>query len=158
MYRLNLKPINILMGTLAILAGAAVIYAGNKIIGIDLELYYGIQTFNPYWVLTLFLVPFIGGIVVSFIYGLGGKILAYFPALIVHGAGYLYYQMNPGMVPDGTTTLQLGYWILIVIIAVEAAAVGGIVGEVVIKKTYGRSDKRKLHKRYQKRPAASNNT
>ena len=150
MRRLNINPLSIVMGIVAILVGAAVMYGGQKLIGIDLELYYGIQTFNPYWVLTLFLVPFIGGLVVSFIYGLGGKILAYFPAVIVQGAGYLYYEMNPGMVPAGTTTLELGYWLLVVIIAVEAAAVGGIVGEVVIKKTYGRSDKRKLHKRYQK--------
>ena len=147
---LYINPMSIGMGALAILVGAAIIYAGDKLIGVDLELYYGIQTFNPYWVLTLFLVPFIGGLVVSFIYGLGGKILAYFPAVLVRGGSYLYYEMNPGMVPDGTTTLELGYWLLVVIIAVEAAAVGGIVGEVVIKKTYGRSDKRKLHKRYQK--------
>ena len=157
MRRLKFNFMAMIMGTLAILVGAVIIYFGDKLIGIDLELYYGIKTFNPYWVLTLFLVPFIGGLAVSLIYGLGGKILAYFPAVIVRGASYLYYEMNPEAVPPGTTTLELGYWLLVVIIAVEAAAVGGIIGEVVIKKTYGRSDKAKLHKRYQK-TTASNNT
>jgi len=155
MRKFNFNMLAVMMGTLSIAVGTAIIYLGYQLLGIDLSLYYGIRTFNPTWVVALFLVPFIGGLFVSFIYGLGGKILAYIPALLVCGADYIYLEFF-GMVPQGTTLLPLGYWILVVIIAVESAGVGGIIGEVVIKKTYGRSDKKKLHKKYQKRPVSSN--
>jgi len=45
--------------------------------------------------------------------------------------------------------LPIGYWVLIVIVSVEAAAAGGLIGEFVIKKTYGRRPKHLIHKRYQ---------
>ena len=99
--------------------------------------------------LDLFLVPFIAGIVVSMIYGLGGKILAYFSPLIVRVANYIQLDGAEAL-PDGVSILPLGYWILVIIVAIEFSAVGGIVGEIIIKRTYGRTnDKSKLHKKYQ---------
>ena len=140
--------------TVAVFSGAGVIHFGDKLLDANLALFYGVGTFNPIWVLALFVVPFIGGIVVSLIYGLGGKMLAYIPALIVHGMVYWELYANPALIPEGVRLLPFGYWILIVIVAIEFAGLGGIVGEVLIKKTYGRSDKRKLHKRYQKQSGA----
>ncbi len=155
MRRYKINIVAVLMGSLSIAVGTAVIYFGYQLLDVDLSLYYGIQTFNPTWVVALFFVPFVGGLFVSFIYGLGGKILAYAPALLVCAADYIYLEFF-GTIPQGTTILPLGYWMLVVIIAVESAGVGGIIGEVVIKKTYGRTDKSKLHKKYQKRPLSSN--
>ena len=60
-------------GLLALLVGCLVNYAGDKIIGVRLELFYGLQTFNFLWFLQLFILPIFVGISVSMIFGLGGK-------------------------------------------------------------------------------------
>ena len=134
--------------TLAVLVGAAIVYAGDKLLGVSLEVYFGVNTYNPIWLLDLILVPFIAGLAVSAIYGLGGKILAHFSPLIVRVIEYNMLDMST--FPDGVHPLPLGFWISIVIVTVEAASAGGFVGEVVIKRTYGRRPKHLIHKRYQK--------
>jgi len=148
-------PKEIMWGTVAVLVGAAVNLAGDRLMGVSLELFYGVQTFNPMWIVTLFLIPFFAGIAVSLVFGLGGKILAYFAPLVVRIPEYIILYGDRHSLPDGVVLLPLGYWILIVIIAVEAAAIGGVTGEIVNKKVYGRSDKSKYHKRYQKKQSNS---
>ncbi len=147
----RITPKDVLWGVFAVLIGAAVNYAGDRLMGVSLEVFYGVQTFNPMWIVTLFFIPFVAGMVVSLIYGLGGKILAYFSPIIVRGYEYSVIYDDRLNLPDGVTLLPLGYWILVVIIAVEAAAIGGVIGEIVNKKVYGRSPKSKFHKRYQKK-------
>mgnify|MGYP000278900081 CR=1 FL=1 len=152
MMNLSLKQLlfKIGIGTVAILAGAVVVLLGDKLLGINLALFYGIGTFSPIWVLDLFFVPFIAGIVVSLIYGLGGKILAHASPLIVHIVSYVQLN-NGGVLPDGASILPMGYWILVIIVAIEFSAFGGFIGEIIVKRTYGRTrDKSKLHKKYQK--------
>lgn len=133
---------------LSIVIGAVVIYAGDFVLGIDLEIFHGIiGTFTPLWIVDLIFIPFVAGVVVSGVYGLGGKIWAYFPPLLVRVPAYL--TADPSVYGTGASVLPFGYWILILVVVVEACGIGGIVGEVVIKKTYGRSPKPRLHKRYQ---------
>ena len=137
------------MALVAIIAGAGIIHFGDRLLGVKLELFWGVSTFSPLWVLDLFLVPFIAGIAVSFIYGLGGKILAHFSPLVVRIASY--YELNsisPTDLPEGAVLLPIGYWLLVVIMSVEFAAFGGVVGEILMKKIYGRSPKHLLHKKY----------
>ncbi len=147
----RITPKEVLWGIFAVLVGAAVNLVGDRLMGVSLEIFYGVQTFNPKWIITLFFVPFIAGIVVSLIYGLGGKILAYLSPVIVRCYEYSYVYDERLNLPDGVTLLPLGYWILVVIIAVEAAAIGGVTGEIINKKVYGRSPKSKFHKRFQKK-------
>ncbi len=142
------------MGTLAILAGSVVIYIGDKVTGVNLEMFYGVGTFSPLWVVNLFFVPFLAGIVVSLIFGLGGKILAHLAPLPVRILSY-YEVNNMPVAPEFGVVLPMGYWFLVLILAMEFAAIGGVVGEILVKKTYGRTDKRLLHKRYQKTSQAS---
>lgn len=138
------------MGLIAILAGSVVVYLGDKLLGVTLEFYFGVSTFSPMWVLDLFFVPFIAGIVVSMVYGLGGKILAHFSPLIVRVVSFYDYNYVT-MPPEGMFLLPISYWLLVLIVAAEFAAIGGFVGEVLIKKTYGRTNARYLlHKRYSK--------
>lgn len=151
MSHFKVTPKEVIWGTGAVLAGAAVNFAGDRLMGVRLELFYGVQTFNPMWILTLFFVPFVAGLVVSLIYGLGGKILAYFSPIIVRVYEYTMLYDDRLSLPDGVTLLPIGYWILVVIVAVEAAAIGGVIGEIVNKKVYGRSAKEKFHRRYQKK-------
>ena len=99
----------------------------------------GIGYFSPSWVLDLFLVPFIAGVLVSLIYGFGGKWLSYLPSLIVRSVSYFAIAHHlTGMAP-GSTLMPIGWWGFYLILAIEAAAIGGVIGEVVIKRTYGRS-------------------
>ena len=48
--------------------------------------------------------------------------------------------------PDGVTLLPFGYWVLVLIVAIEAAAIGGVFGEILMKKTYGRRPQHLLYK------------
>ena len=138
---------DVLWASMALIVGVAIVYFGGRLLNVSLEVYYGVSTYNILWVVSLILVPFIAGLFVSFIYGLGGKILAHFAPLIVRC--YEYYVIDASLFPDGVSLLPIGFWILIVIVSVEAAGMGGFVGEVIIKRTYGRSPKHKVHKRYQ---------
>ncbi|ALP51735.1 hypothetical protein Tel_00470 [Candidatus Tenderia electrophaga] len=142
---MNNRLLTVIMGTVAIGAGVLVNFFGDKLLGVRLELFWGVGTFSPLWVLDLFLVPFIAGAVVSFVYGLGGKLLCYFVPIIVRGASYIQMAYYDGL-PEGMVLLPLGYWVLILIVAIEAAAFGGVFGEIMVKKTYGRRPKHLLYK------------
>jgi len=144
------RLLDVLMGIVAILVGAGIIYMGDWLLGIRLEYFFGVSTFSPIWVLDLFVVPFIAGTVVSLIYGLGGKILAHLSPVLVRVISF--YELHNGMVPpEGVIVVPTPYWLLIVVIAAEFAAFGGVVGEIIVKRTYGRTaNKALLHRKYRK--------
>ncbi len=159
-----MRPINfkdlipyLIWGTISIAVGVAVILLGDKLLGVQLEIVLRdrMATYNIFWIMDLILVPIIAGFVVTFIYGLGGKIVAHFPPLIAKC--YLYFTINPDMIPQGAEIIPVGFWILIVIVAVEAGAAGGLIGEIVIKKIYGRRPKHLVHKRYRRNPIENQN-
>lgn len=147
--KIKFSPQDVMWGLAAIGIGAVIVYIGDRFLGVSLEVYYGVSTYNPIWVLDLILVPFIAGLAVSFVYGLGGKILAHFSPLIVRVIEY--NTIDSAALPEYVSMLPLGFWLLIVIVTVEAASAGGFVGEVVIKRTYGRRPKHLIHKRYQEK-------
>jgi len=134
------------MGCVAIGVGALVNYAGDRLLGVRLELFWGVSTFSLIWAADLFIVPFIAGLSVSMVYGLGGKLLCYFSPIIVRGISYIQMSYFTDM-PEGVVVLPFYYWILILIVAIEAAAIGGVFGEIMIKKTYGRRPKHLLYKK-----------
>ena len=145
--KLKLRLQEFVYGSLAIAVGAVIVYLGGWFLNVSMDVFYGIGTFSTTWALNLFLVTFISGIVVSLIYGLGGKMLAHFAPMPVYF--YSYFTLDKAMLPDGVAILPFGYWLLVVILAVEFAGLGGFLGEVLIKKTYGRRPKHLIHKRYQ---------
>lgn len=137
--------LDILVGTLAIVAGVLVNYGLQIMTGVRLELYWGVSTFSPQWVLALFFLPVVGGFVVSVIYGFGGKILALFPPLVIQVATYLdtlYWHIPP----ESASVLPFIYWVLLVVVAMEFGGIGGFIGEVMIKRTYGRSPRHLIYK------------
>lgn len=142
---MNNKMMAFLMGFVAIAVGALINYAGDRLLGIRLELFWGVSTFSPLWVVDLFVVPFIAGFAVSMIFGLGGKLWCYFVPIIVRGISYIQMYNYPNL-PEGVTLLPLGYWVLILIVAIEAAAFGGVFGEIMVKKIYGRRPKHLIYK------------
>ncbi len=127
-------------GAAAVLIGTAFNHFADRILGVQIEAFSGgIGYFSPSWVLDMFLVPFIAGGMVSLIYGFGGKWLSYLPSLIVRSLSYFAISHHvTGMAP-GSSLMPYGWWGFYLILTIEAAAVGGVLGEVVIKRTYGRS-------------------
>lgn len=132
-------------GFVALLAGCLVNYIGDSLLGVEIELWRGLDTFSMLWMVNLFVVPLISGVVVAVIFGLGGKWLCYFPPLIVRSLEYINYLYFTEP-PFGTDVLYFPFWILFVILAVEAAAFGGVFGEIIIKRTYGRLPKELVYR------------
>ena len=143
--KIKSRLLDVTMGALAIAVGVIINALGNRLTGAHLEFFGGIWSFDYAWVTTLFLVPFVAGIPVALLYGFGGKLLAMLPPLIL--GGYNYWQVYSGNVPvpEGYILLPLIYWVLVVVVAMEFCAAGGLVGEVIIKRTYGRSPKNQEH-------------
>ncbi len=125
-------------GVLAFVAGCLVNYLGDHLLGVRIELFWGLKTFSFLWFLDVFIVPFLSGLTVAAIFGLGGKWMAYFPPFLVRCYGYFETMKIIG-VPDGSALMPLGWWGFFVILAIESAAIGGVMGEIVIKRTYGRT-------------------
>lgn len=142
-------------GFLALVAGCLVNYAGDRLVGVDIELWWGLNTFSPMWMVDVFIVPLIAGIVVAMIFGLGGKWLCYFPPLIVRCISYINFAYFTE-VPPGAELMIIPYWIMFVILAVEAAAFGGVIGEIIIKRTYGRLPREMVYRNSKTKGGTSN--
>jgi hypothetical protein len=125
-------------GSIALFAGILLNYAGDRLLGVKIELFHGLSTFSFAWVLDLFFVPFLVGLLVAWIFGRGSKWLSYFPPLIVRCLSYAQIAYITGT-PHGSNLNPLGWWGFYVILAMEASGIGGILGEVLIKNVYGRS-------------------
>lgn len=120
----------------AMIIGCAVNYLGDWLIGVRIELFWGLKTFSFLWFLELFVWPVVVGASVSLVYGLGGKWIASLPPLVVRWAAYYETQHYIG-VPDGAHLMPLGWWGFFVILAMESAMIGGVLGEVANKRIYG---------------------
>ena len=135
------RLLDVMMGFVAVAVGVIINALGNHWTGAHLEFFGGVQAFNYAWAMTLFFVPFIAGIPVALLYGFGGKLLAMLPPLILGGYNYLQAYNGNVPVPDGYTLLPFIYWVLVVVVEMELCAAGGLVGEVIMKRTYGRRPK-----------------
>jgi hypothetical protein len=127
-----------LLAMIALMIGMSLNHFGDRLLGVRIELFSGLSTFSFAWILDVFFVPFLVGLTVSWIYGMGGKWLCYFPPLIVRSISYAEILYVSGT-PHGSNLNPMGWWALYVILAMESAGIGGIVGEVMIKSVYGRS-------------------
>ncbi len=128
-----------LKGVIAVLVGIALNYLGDKLLGVRIEIFSGISTFTFAWMLDVFLVPFGVGLVVAWIFGKHAKWLACLPPLFLRCFFYVYVTLfdNPHPYVDFFYEVPLGYWAFCVILAVESANIGAIIGEVWIG-VYGR--------------------
>ncbi|MDH4273658.1 MAG: hypothetical protein OEW08_01325 [Gammaproteobacteria bacterium] len=146
---MTLKPVfnvrRVTTGVVAIFLGCLLNYAGDHLLGQRVELYFGLQTFNGIWFLEIFILPLLVGFVTAWIFGLGGKWLCYFPPLIVRF--YAYYETVYILgVPSGASLMPMGWWGFFVILAIESAAIGGVAGEILNKRIYGRTPRELLYK------------
>ena len=132
-------------GVIALLMACVLNHFGDRLLGVQVELYRGIKGFGGLWMVDVFVLPFFVGLLVTAIYGKGGKWLSYFPPLIVRSISYYEFAYITG-VPHGASLAPIGWWGFFVILAIEASAFGGIMGEVMIKSIYGRSPRHKIYK------------
>jgi len=128
-----------LTGLFALMTGILVNYLGDRLLGVKMELFSGLATFSFAWMLDVFLLPLLVGLLMAWIFGMGAKWLCYFPPLIVRCLSYAQILYVTG-VPHGSILNPMGWWGLYVILAMESAGIGGILGEVMIKKVYGRTN------------------
>ncbi len=135
------------------LIGTALIYFGDWALGVRIELFSGLATFNLAWALDIFFVPFMVGMVVAWIYGSeahhSGKAfrfsqglsiiiwVAYLPPLIVRSISYARILYVTGT-PEGSSLMPWGLWACFVVMTMTTAGMGEIFGEVIIK-AYGRT-------------------
>lgn len=127
-----------LAGLLALIGGMLLNFLGDRLLGVKMELFWGLSTFSLPWVLDVFFLPFLVGLFVARVFGRGAKWLCYFPPLLVRIISYIDILYFSG-IPQGSILNPMGWWGLYVILAMESAAIGGILGEVMIKHVYGRS-------------------
>ncbi len=118
-------------GSVAVLVGSVIVFFGDTLLGVKIEVFSGISTYTFPWVLDIFLVPFIAGLAVALIYKeRGGKWLAFLPPIIVRCLSCLHlYLTDEYWNADFFYHLNLYHWGLCVILAAEAANLGGFLGE-----------------------------
>lgn len=133
--------------------GTALIYFGDRVLGVKIELFSGLSTFGLAWALDLFFVPFMMGMILAWIFGReanhsaetsrftqGISIniwLCYFPPLIVRSISYLEILYVTGA-PEGSSLMPFGLWACFVVMTMATAGMGEIIGEVILK-AYGRT-------------------
>lgn len=134
-------------GVLAFFLGFMIIFFGDRLLGVHLELFHGLSTFGFAWFLDVFILPFFAGFCVAIVFGMGGKWLCYFPPFAVRLLSYYLFAANYWQVPPEHHLMPKGWWGFFVILTIEAAAFGGIIGEVYVKSTYGRRPKAMLYRK-----------
>ncbi|NDU85748.1 MAG: hypothetical protein G3H99_03945 [Ferrovum sp.] len=128
----------VIAGTVAVMVGIALNMVGDWVLGVRIEVFRGIATFTLPWIVDVFLVPFMVGLLVAKIFGKHAKWLACVPPIVVRFSSYLYlYYLDHSH--DFFFNFHLHYWGLCVILAVESANLGAILGEVLVG-VYGRID------------------
>ncbi len=139
---MNQKWVRVLI---ALGIGCAMIHFAGRVLGVRVELFQGLATFNFNWMLTIFVVPFVTGWVLAWVYGMGAKMVAHFPPLIVHGISYFQTVYQTG-VPEGAALNPIGWWGLYVILTMEFCAFGAFLGELHLQKAVSKR-RRELERR-----------
>ena len=122
----------------AVFVSAFFFNMGHLLLDVHIELYWGISDYDFSFVLSMFLLPLLTGIIVGLIYGWGGKWVAHFPPLFVLAIDY--YMTAQAGAPDGARLIPMMWWGFFVILNMEFCAVGGVIGELLLKRWYGTLD------------------
>ncbi|MDX8405037.1 MAG: hypothetical protein R8K50_02690 [Mariprofundus sp.] len=124
-----------LRGLTAFFVGGAIMQTGLSLLDVHLEWFLGLETFNFRWILAMTVLPVGTGVIIGMIYGFGGKYLAHFPPLAVLLISY--YQSTHTVLPEGVELLPWGMWVMFMILVIEFCAVGGFIGELIVRRRTG---------------------
>lgn len=131
-------------GAAAVLLATAFNHFADRLLGVQIEGFTGgIGYFSFAWVIDLFLVPFLAGLGLAAVFGRGSKWLAMAPPLIVRTVSYFGIAYHVIPLHLGARLMPIGWWGFYLILAMESAMLGGVLGEVMIKRTYGRAPPQK---------------
>jgi len=112
---------------------AMIVYKGGMLLlGVHLEYFSGLDSFNFPWLVAMSILPVAVGILIGMIYGFGGKYLAHFPPAAVMIWDYQHAATVD--LPAYVHLLPWGMWVMFVILQMEFCAVGGFIGEILIRK------------------------
>ncbi len=120
-------------GILAFAVGGVMMQTGFDVLGVHLEWFSGISSFNGAWILAMTVLPVGAGIAIGMIYGYGGKYLAHLPPLAVLVISY--YQSMQMPESAGMHLLPMGLMTVFIILQMEFCAVGGFIGELFVRRT-----------------------
>lgn len=121
-------------GLVAFVVGVILYEGSMRMLDVHLEYFSGLSGFNFSWILGMSLVPVAVGVVIGLIYGFGGKYLAHFPPALV--MLWNFQHVSFADIPAGAHLLPWGMWIMFVILQMEFCAIGGFIGEVLIRKRH----------------------
>lgn len=124
-----------LRGIAGFALGSMMIDMGLTFLGVRIEWFEGIKTFNISWVTAMTLLPVLTGVAVGAVYGFGGKYLAHFPPLGL--LGWDYYESVTHTLPEGVHLFPWPLWGFFVILQMEFCAAGGVIGELLVRRYYG---------------------
>lgn len=128
-----------LRGAMAFAVGGALMQTGFQFLGVHLEWFAGLSSYNGAWIVAMTLLPFGTGILIGVIYGYGGKYLAHFPPAAVLILNY--YQSMHMAEPAGMHLLPMGLMTVFIILQMEFCAVGGFIGELFMRRRTGWTSK-----------------
>ncbi len=120
---------------MAFAVGGAIMQTGFDVLGVHLEWFSGINGYNGAWILAMTVLPVGAGVLIGMIYGYGGKYLAHFPPLAVLVISY--YQSMQMPQPEGMHLLPMGMMTVFIILQMEFCAVGGFIGELIMRRRTG---------------------
>ncbi|RMH62710.1 MAG: hypothetical protein D6678_00545 [Zetaproteobacteria bacterium] len=127
-----------LRALIAIAVGMALYKGSMMLLDVHLAWFRGLQGFDVPWLVAMSVVPVAVGVVIGVIYGFGGKYVAHFPPAFVMLWDYQHTHLYS--LPQGVHVLPWGIWVMFVILQMEFCAVGGFIGEILIRKRFSWDD------------------
>jgi len=121
-----------LRAAMAFAVGGALFQTGFDLLDVHLEWFTGINNYNGPWVVAMTILPVGTGVVIGMIYGFGGKYLAHLPPATVLIISY--YQSMQIPESDGKYLLPIGLMTVVIILQMEFCAVGGFIGELLVRR------------------------
>lgn len=121
--------VHYLRASAVVFIGCLLIFAGIRLLGVQIELYRGIHLIDGSWITAIYLLPFlVGGLMVR-LFGAGGSWLCWIPPMIVEGIAYIDTAYISG-VPEDAQLIPVGYWVYYVVLMVGDAAIGGFAYQI----------------------------
>jgi len=120
---------------LGIIVGATVYYLLSKLVGVHVEVWQGIRTFNnPLWFIAVAVVPAFSGLITGIVAGHNGKWYAMVPVGLLHSLDYMALSQSAGA---QTVVLGSGLFVFFMIVMLELALMAGWGGELIREKLSG---------------------
>ncbi len=128
-------PLAPMMGVIGAALGCTVYYFLVELMGIRVEMWYGIETFaDPRWFAVVAVVPAVSGLVTGLVAGRYGKWYGLLPVAILHPIEFYQLSHQPS---QEYVVLGYGLFLFFMVIMLELGLMGGWLGELARKRMGG---------------------